>query len=203
MDNINELLKLLTAYNIYWLFAIIGTSVFVIQAIMTFLGGFGLEHQGIDSDGIAVDMHTDVNGDGVADVGDLGLAHLKVFSFRSIIAFITFFGWGGLVLDSSDLWRFLFASILGVVMMILTAVMFMLLLRLQNDGQNITPAQIVGESGVVYLTIKGMDKPGIVTVAVVGVTRELEAVAKKEIGTGATVKVVEHITENRYLVEKV
>ena len=196
MDSVNDILTLLITYKIYWLFAVVGTLIFVIQALMTFFGGFG-------GDATSVDMNADVNNDGIADVGDMGLAHLKVFSFRSVIAFITFFGWGGLVLDTTSFWRFLFATLLGLVMMILTAIVFMLLLRLQNEGEKITPAQIVGVTGVVYLTIKGMDSAGKVTVSVVGVTRELEAVAKEEIATGTTVRIVEYIAKNRYLVEKV
>ncbi|UDQ97860.1 hypothetical protein AAEX28_12820 [Lentisphaerota bacterium WC36G] len=202
MEMINQVLEMLTTYKIYWLLAIVGTVVFVIQAFMLFLGGYGFEHCDAPGDG-AIDLHADVNGDGIADVGDMGLAHLKVFSFRSIIAFITFFGWGGLILDSSaPVWRFVVAFVLGLFMMILTALVFMLLLKLQNEGQKITPAQIVNASGVVYLTIKGKNDPGKVTVSLMGVTREIEAVADCEIETGSTVKIVEYIAKNRYRVEK-
>ena len=75
--------------SVYWGFAIGGSVIFAITAIAALFGLGGAESSG----DIDVDM------DGQIDIvhPDSGIFDFKLISFRSILAFIAMFGWGGVV----------------------------------------------------------------------------------------------------------
>lgn len=189
MDHIRELFSA-TRY-LYWFLALMGTFIFLIQIIMTFLG-FGGD--------------SDVNADGHVDYGehsDVGFAEFRFFSFRSIIAFITFFGWGGVLWGSSGWGGFIIALMCGLAMMFITASLIFGLLQLQNSG-NISPKNIIGCSGTVYFTVPaGRIETGKVTVTVKNCTREITAIADEELPTGTSVTVENQIDGKRFLVKKI
>jgi hypothetical protein len=178
--------------KVYWAFAIIGTTIFVIQAILSLAFGVGGE--------------SDVDGDGAVGFGehaDTGLAEFHVFSTRSIIAFIAFFGWGGILWGREGTSALFAAFASGLMMMFVSALVVYFLMRLQQSG-NIHPGELVGQPGVVYLTVPGgKEETGLVTVTIRERARQVKAIAETEIPTGAAVRVKELVGGQRYLVEKV
>lgn len=183
-----------TARAVYWAFALAGTVLFAISAVTLMLGG-GAEMIGGDVD---VDM------DGDIDIvhADTGLFDLKFFSFRTVLAFCTMFGWGGLVFGEYGWGGLLGAILCGLAMMFVTALLISLLLKLQQSG-NVSPAQIVGKSGTVYISLPGgMDKPGKVMVNLGDSTREIQAVAEEALSTGTVVQVAKYLGNRCYVVEK-
>jgi len=177
--------------QLYWAFAIIGSTIFLIQLVLSLFLGFGGE--------------TDVDGDGVVEYGehaDLGLSAFRIFSLRSIIAFIAFFGWGGVLWGGQGPGALFAAFASGLIMMFISALLIYFLMRLQQSG-NIQPTDFIGLSGVVYLTIPGgKQETGLVTVTVRERTRQIRAVAEQELPTGTSVRVKELVSEQRFLVEK-
>jgi len=191
IDTIKDLL--FGDYGIYLGFALFGSIILLIQLTMSVFGISG---------------DSDVDGDGHVEFGehaDTGFGDFRFFSFRSIIAFVTFFGWGGVIAKSQDIHgvgRFLIALGCGLLMMLLTAIMLYFLLKMQHSG-NVNPEDIVGSVGKVYLRIPGeKSKFGKVTAEVAGTTQEIVAIADEEIPRGVAVKVIKHIEERRFLVKK-
>lgn len=190
-DRIEE--YLIGARNVYWFLAIFGTCVFFIQILLSFLGF------GSDSD-------MDVDGDGNFEFGehsDTGFSEFRFFSLRAVFAFITFFGWGGVLWGDNGWPGFIAALVCGLVMMFATAFVVFALIRLQHSG-NISSSDIIGKSGTVYLSVPpGRIETGKVTVSVNNSTREIIAVADEELPTGTSVTVEKQVDARRYLVKKV
>jgi hypothetical protein len=179
---------LASAQSVYWFFALFGTLVFFVQFLMTLFGFGG------DSDS-GTDVHTDAHIS--HSFGDM-----RFFTIRTMVAFLAFFGWGG-VLWGHNGWSGFFAALAsGSVMMCATAFLIFFLLRLQHSG-NILPHEYIGHTGTVYLSIPaGRNGSGKVTVTMEGCTREISAVADESIPTGAPVVVKDVIDGKHYLVEK-
>ena len=182
-------------HTLYFGFAVVGSLILGLQLALALFGIGG--HADFDADG-----------DGDIEFGehdDLGLGDFRFFSLRSIIAFITFFGWGGVIAlgqHAGEGVAFLIALGSGLLMMLLTALMLYFLLKLQHSG-NVTEADIVGCNGKVYLKIPGGETHiGKVTAEVAGTVQEIVAVANGPIERGAAVKVVKHLEGRRFLVEK-
>jgi hypothetical protein len=177
----------------YWMLAVFGTIVFLIQTAFSLL--FGL------------DGHSDIDASGGGDIdavghADAGFGDFKLISFRSVMAFIMFFGWGGVLFGHDGVGGFFGAFACGLIMMVLTAAVIFYIFKLQQSG-NINPEDIVGKVGTVYLKIPaGRTETGKVTVIVGSFTREIIAVADDEILTGASVNVVKKIDNKRFLVTK-
>lgn len=186
-----DILKSTQVRYVYWFLALLGTAVFLIQLIMVF---FGMSHD------------TDVNGDGDVSFGehaDSGIYDLRFFSLRTIIAFITFFGWGGVMWGDAGWGGFFGAGACGLLMMFITAFMIFGLIQLQKSG-NIYHGDYIGCTGTVYLKIPGgKTESGIVTVSVNGARREIRAVADEELPTGTAVKVESELDGKRFVVTKI
>ncbi len=167
-----------TLQKVYWIIAVPSTIVFLIQLILLFVGG--------DSD-------TDI------DIDDISLEHgagMDIFSVKSIVSFLMFFGWSGLAAAEGGLNAFgalLISFTAGLIMMLLTAWLFMMLIRLQANGIMKTETAI-GSSGEVYLTIPPKKTgSGKVQIVVQGTLRTLDAVtdADRSIKTGETVDIID------------
>jgi len=135
-------------------------------------------------------------------------ADFTVFSVRSIIAFFTFFGWTGvLVLNAgrSTLTAITFASIAGILAMLLVGYLIYIFSKLSQDGNyNINNA--VFNTGKVYLTIPPAESgEGKIHVIIDGTMREMEATTREgeKIPTGADIRVVEVLDNNILLVEPI
>jgi hypothetical protein len=172
--------------NVYFACAAIGGAILVLQTLASLLG---MGHHDADA--------------GFGDAHDHGLGHhdhadgdtfVKLFTFKSIVAFVTFFGLTGLACERGGMASSAtLALALGAGAVALWGVAWIMksLSRLQSRG-NVKLENAVGLAAKVYLRIpprnEGMGK---VTVAVQGRSIEVKAVTPgPEIPTGASVKVV-------------
>ena len=163
--------------SVYWGFAIGGTVIFTITAIAALFGLGGGESAG----DIDVDM------DGEIDIvhPDSGIFDFKLISFRSILAFIAMFGWGGVVFGEYG-WKGLGAALgCGLVTMVITAYLIMSILKLQQNGTRAN-ASLIGKKGTVYLAIPAGGR-GKVVLDLGDSTREITAQSDVAIEKGVPV----------------
>ena len=162
--------------SVYWGFAIGGSVIFALTAVAAFFGMGGAESADID-----VDM------DGEIDIvhPDSGIFDFKLISFRSILAFIAMFGWGGVVFGEHG-WLGLAAAIgCGLVTMAITAYLIMSILKLQQNGTRAN-ASLIGKKGTVYLAIPAGGR-GKVILDLGDSTREITAFSEVALAKGTPV----------------
>jgi hypothetical protein len=180
-----------TLEQTYWIIALIGSALFLIVFILTFIGGGD------------ADMDADAS-EFEADDGGVGF---QFFTFKGIVAFFTIFGWTGVVCIQSNLstsLTMIISAIAGIIMMVLTSLLFFWMHKLAESGT----LKIINAVGVVcevYLPIgANRTKMGKVQIKVQGSLRELEAITneKEDLKTGTMVKVTEIVSAEILLVEK-
>ena len=177
------------AGNLYLFIAVTGSVIFALQFIMTVAG----IHSDVELDGAGFDVDSH-------DISDI--QGLNFFSLKAIVAFVTFFGWGGYFYGHLGWTGLAIAFGCGLIMMFLTALVVSLLLKMQQSG-NITPAALVGQRGTVYLTVPAGRAPGgMVTVTLPGCTRQVSARADDELKTGTAVVISENLGGGSFLVVK-
>ena len=169
--------------KIFWGISVPFSVLFLIQMVMTFLGG--------DVDDVAADGDADVSGDTGID--------FQFLTLKNLIAFFTIFGWTGIICLNMGFGPGLstfIATIAGLIMMIIMASIMYFMGKLTEEGTlNLNNA--IGKVGNVYLTIpasrKGMGK---VQIQVQGL-QTLDAItdAEKDIKTGAVVEVIEILND--------
>ena len=166
--------------SVYWGFAIGGSAIFAITAISALLGLGGAESGDVD-----VDM------DGQIDIvhPDSGIFDFKLISFRSILAFIAMFGWGGVVFGEYGWKGFALAIGCGLVTMVITAYLIMSILKLQQNGTRAN-ASLVGKKGTVYLAIPAGGR-GKVVLDLGDSTREITACSDVALAKGTPVMTTE------------
>ena len=162
--------------SVYWGFAIGGSAIFAITAIAALFGMGGAESGDVD-----VDM------DGEVDIvhPDSGIFDFKLISFRSILAFIAMFGWGGVVFGEYGWKGFGIAIACGLVTMVITAYLIMSILKLQQSGTRAN-ASLVGQKGTVYLAIPAGGR-GKVVLDLGDSTREITAFSDVALDKGTPV----------------
>jgi hypothetical protein len=174
--------------NSYLFFAVLGSTIFAIQFLLTIIGIGGGEDS---ADGF--DISDSLEGLEAANASDI--MAVNFFSLKSIVAFFTFYGWGGVCFSHLGWGGFAIAIFCGLIMMAIVSFLIALMLRLQQSG-NINPNDLVGKSAKVYLTIPaGREPGGKVTIKLSGCTREVSAISDAEIKTGAIV-VIEQALPN-------
>lgn len=177
------------AGNLYLFIAVTGSVIFALQFIMTVAG----IHSDVELDGAGFDVDSH-------DISDI--QGLNFFSLKAIVAFVTFFGWGGYFYGHLGWTGLAIAFGCGLIMMFLTALVVSLLLKMQQSG-NITPAELVGQRGTVYLTVPAGRAPGgMVTVTLPGCTRQVSARADDELKTGTAVVISENLGGGSFLMVK-
>ena len=179
-----------TVMSLYWGLAVGGSLFFVLNLIFASLGG--------------VDNPAEVAEDGTFDAGDhldTGYEDFHFLGLRAILAFVSVFGWCGVLWGHHGLWGFGAAFLFGFIAMSLTALAIWGMMKLQQSG-NVKKDDFVGKSGTVYLQIPGGNERGKITVTIGGATREVAAVAEEPIPTGTPVKIIEVIDQTLYRVEK-
>jgi len=175
--------------KIFWIIALIGSGLFVIMMLVTFITGGG----DIDVDG---DFNGDVDID--ADGG------FSFFTIKNLIAFFTIFGWSGIAAlenDLAKLYVILIATVCGLIMMFIMAGLFYLISRLHDSG-TLEIKNAIGNIGEVYLTIgESRSSIGKVNVRIQGALRELEALTDDEapLKTGSVIEVID-VTNNGILI---
>lgn len=175
----------------YWIIALIGSAAFLIIFILTFIGGGD------------ADMEADAS-DFDADDGGVGF---QFFTFKNIVAFFTIFGWSGVTCIDNDLSTtatLIISTIAGLIMMVLTSLLFYWMHKLAESG-TLQMKNAIGVIGEVYLPIGAeRSKMGKVQIKVQGSLRELEAITDEleELKTGSMVKVTEVVSAEILLVEK-
>ena len=179
-----------TLEQTYWGFALLGSVVFLIIFILTFIGGGD------------ADMDADAS-DFEADDGGVGF---QFFTFKNIVAFFTIFGWTGVTCIDNDLstgLTLILSVIAGLLMMVLTSSLFFWMHKLAESG-TLKMKNAIGVIGEVYLPIGAKrSKMGKVQIKVQGSLRELEAITdnEEELKTGTMVKVTEIVSAELLLVE--
>ena len=203
-----------TASHVFYCIAVPAPLVLLIQTVMMLIGigddgdGFG---DALD-DGSTIDIGSTADGvfgeDMVTeDYDGFGLEGLRIFTLRGIVAFFVVFGWVGIALDSAKLSPYVtlpiaFAS--GFVMMLLIALLFRAIMKLESSG-NIDIRNALGVSGTVYLKIPAKrEGQGKINVMIQGSYCERDAVTDSEeaLPTGSEVVVTGLSGQNTLVVRK-
>ena len=186
IENIGEFLA--NSSNIYLFLAIFGSVIFILQFILSLAGLHG---------------ETDFDADFQVDAHDVSDIHgLNFFSIKSIVAFITFFGWAGYFFADRGWGGLGIAFLSGAVMMALTSLVLWLLLKMQQSG-NVSTQDMIGRRGVVYLTLPAERGPGgLVTVTLPDRTRQISARSDEELKTGTEVVIESDLGGGLFLVRR-
>lgn len=172
----------------YWILAVPFTLFFLLQLLLSFLGGGDVPDDTPDAEVEA----------------DTGIG-FQFFTLKNLIAFFTIFSWTGIAcIDSglSDMTSGLIAFGAGLAMMFIMASLFYFLAKASGDG-TMKFKKAIGKSGQVYLPIaKKRSAMGQVQIKVQGSLRTLDAVTDEatDIPTGTMVTVQDIVNENVLLV---
>ncbi len=175
----------------YWIIAIIGSGIFAIIFILTFMGGGDAD---MAADGTAFD----------ADDGGVGF---QFFTFKNVVAFFTIFGWTGVLCLQNgydNVVTILVSAVAGLIMMVCTSLLFYQMHKLAQSG-TLRIKNAVGQIGEVYLPIgANRSTVGKIQIKVQGSLRELEAItdSSEELRTATMVRVKEVVSSELLLVEK-
>ena len=176
--------------KILWCISGTSTLIFVIQAVLTFIG--------MDSDG-GLDMDADSDGIG-------GEHPFQLFTFRNLINFLLGFSWSGLVFYHSAgnlLLLALISTLFGCFLVAVVMWMFFQLSKMVQSG-NIAIEDTIGLNASTYLVIAGhRERAGKVQLSVRGAVREYDAVTDGDtLKTGELVVVEKVLDGNILLVKK-
>ena len=183
-----------TLMKILWGITLTASLIFVIQSILTFVGA--------DAD-FNADLDVDTGIDGTD--GDSGMGLL---TFRNFVNFSLGFGWTAVLLHekiASNAVLILVASLIGIALVAAVMMMFKWLSGMQQSGNIDIQKSAAGCPGKVYLTIPS-DRKGVgkVQISINNSVREYNAVTDgEELKTGMDITVVEAISDDTVLVEKV
>ena len=166
--------------QLYWYIAIGASVFFILQTIMTFVGGVGGD----------ADIDTDA---------DVGSGHsdfpFHFFTLRNLVSFLLGFGWTGVSLYRSiaSQWVLLLISILvGLLFIVIFFIIVKSLLKL-SENNTFKIEDTIGRTGDVYIQIPAA-KLGIgkVFVSVKGSIHELSAITEDSelLKVGTLIKVV-------------
>ncbi|SFK47462.1 NfeD family protein [Proteiniphilum saccharofermentans] len=176
----------------FWYIAAPVTVIFIIQTILTFIGGDSM-------DGVEADFEGDLSD---------GDAPFQLFSLRNLINFLLGFGWAGIAfynLIPNKTLLILTAVISGVLFVAIFFMIVRVFLRLAEDN-SFKMEKALHKTAEVYLTIPAnrMGK-GKILISVGGSLRELDAMTdeKEPIHSQSTVKIVKIENNNILIVEKI
>lgn len=173
--------------KLYWTIALLGSVIFTVVLIMTFLGG--------DTDDIG-DVDAEID-------GDTGIG-FQFLSFKNLVGFFTIFGWSGIACIDAGLsmpTTIIISVLSGLIMMTIMAALFYFMSKLTDSG-TLNYKNAIDAIGEVYLPIgKDRSKIGKVSIRVQSTVRELDALTDSltDLKTGAIIKVVD-VTESGILI---
>lgn len=178
--------------RVYWIVAVAGTILFVIQMISVFVLG---------------DMDVQVAGDTDFDVdADSGMPY-QFFTFRNLVGFLTVFAWSGLAAlaaEYSITTTLIISSVSGIVMMALMSALFYFVSRMTDSG-TMNYRNAIGKVATTYIPMKAKrGSMGKVQIEIQSSFHELDAMTDEEedIPTNSIVEVVDLISGNILLVKK-
>lgn len=182
-DHMDTLLKT------FWMVAVPVSVIFLIQTVMTFIGGDA-------GDGVEADFDGDLEG---------GDAPFQLFSFRNLINFLLGFSWSGISFYnsiSSHTLLFLLAFAVGVLFVVLFFIVIRQVQKLAEDN-SFKLQSTLHKTAEVYLSIpEKRSGKGKIMISVNGAYHELDAMTEHaKIPTGAAVKVVKIENESMLIVE--
>ena len=205
MENWWASLSLLQKLFLY--FAVPSTSLLIIQSVLSLFGLSGSAADAPDSIEAESPIDTDV-GDFDPSDNVVGGADFRFFTVRGVIAFLSIFGWTGMVMTqyTTIIPLIIVVSIsAGLTAMATIGYLFYIIAELQSAG-NVSLRNSIGSTAEVYLTIpsKGNGE-GKVSVLIQERMIEAQAVSnsENEIPTGSTVRVINVSSNNILLVEKI
>ena len=178
--------------RIFWYIAAAVTLIFIIQTILTFVGGDSM-------DGVEADFEGDLSG---------GEAPFQLFSLRNLTNFLLGYGWGGIAfynLIASKIWLITVAVIIGILFVAIFFMIVRVFLRLAEDN-SFKMEKALHKTAEVYMTIPASRTgKGRILISVGGSLRELDAMtdANEAIHSQATVKIVKIENNNILIVEKI
>ena len=192
-----------TLLQSFWGIAILFSTFFILQNIMTFIGLGDMDAPdagGIDADTSGADFS-----DGGHTLGAGGVWEL--FSLRNFINFMLGLGWGGVCfynLVESTTAIVLISLVTGLVFLLLFAFLWKVMFRLESSG-NYDIQEAVGLVGDVYLRVgPSRSRAGKVQLSLGGSVHEFQAYTDEpeELPSGTKVRVKEVLGSNTVLVEK-
>lgn len=193
MNGLIELYKFAMDFSMFstilWWIAIPATIFLLIFSVIGLFGG--------DADQAGADVD-DFDADG-ADDGP----GFSMISFKSLLAFLTMFGWVPLLMlkmGYSEWISALWGVISGFGMMVFVSFIFWGVSKLEtkNSPKSITA---IGHIGTVLLRIPAGENMGKIQVEHNGALRTYDAVASEELKQGVSVKIVD-VVNNVFTVEK-
>jgi hypothetical protein len=180
-----------TLEHVYWIIAVAGSVVLLVQLVMAFASG--------------LDFH--VEGDVAAHSGtDINLPHFQLLTIRNVVAFFVIFGWVGIAMIHANATvplTIIVSFCCGLIMMVLVAAIFVGLSKLQTSG-NGDVSLAKGSEAQVYLTIPPARKSGgKIEVVLQGKKVEMDALTDDSLPllTGVSVKIKE-VLNNQAIVER-
>ncbi len=188
---------LTTLQKVFFIFASIGSFLFLIQLVLMLVTGGDA-----DSD-MDADIDTDIDTDAHANTD----VDFKIVSVQGTMAFFMMLGWIGLAANRT--WGLGVAGSIGAgcavgfAANLFIAKTFQFFRRLQSSG-TMKMSNAVGQEGEVYLTIK-KDEPGKVRVSVQEHLKVFDAMIDDEesLPTGTRVIVVRVVKGNTMVVKKI
>lgn len=175
--------------KIFWGIALLFSLLFLVQTLLSFIGGDGTEAGGDADSSIS---------------GDDGTGH-QFFTIKNLIAFFTIFGWTGIACLKGGLNQGLsivLAVLAGSVVVLIMAILFKSMNRLKQSG-TLQTKNAIGLIAETYLLIPASREGfGKVHVKVQGSLHELQAMTDdgQPIPTGKLVKVTGVMNESILLV---
>ena len=175
----------------FWYVALFSSLVFVVQAVLTFIGSDS-------TDGTAPDFDGDFDG---VD------APFQLFSLRNLTNFLLGFGWAGVAFYPMVENKFLLtiiAAAVGVGFVLIFFLVIKQLLKLSEDN-TFKINDLKGKTGEVYLKIPAQSLgKGKVLISLKGTNHELYAITNSgtDILSGELIKVVD-IKDEILIVEKI
>lgn len=171
--------------QLFWGISLVSSIIFAFQLLMTL---FGFD-SGADTDVSEIDL------DG----------EFSLFSLRSIVAFLLFFGWTGVMVlkGGGSLTRAVtLGGIAGTVAMVIIAYLLYQMYKMEESG-TISLQSAIGQEGEVYIPIpSNLNGKGKIQIEVENKLMELTAVTNNnKLSTGKKVKVLDVLEKNILLVE--
>jgi membrane protein implicated in regulation of membrane protease activity len=173
----------------FWFIAIPVSLIFLIQSIMTFVGGDA-------GDGIEADFDSNLEG---------GDTPFQLFSFRNLTNFLLGFSWTGISFYTTVTNQTVLIGIALIVGVLFVLAFFFIIRQVQKLAENnsFKITDTIGKSGEVYLTIPASKQgKGKVLVSVKGSLHELDALTDGEaIPSGSVVNIIA-VENNKLLIVK-